>query len=293
MAAGMGSRYSGLKQLAEIGPNGETLMEYSMYDAYRAGFRHILIVVRGEILLILQNKFAYLRSYGIEINFIIQEIDIPQQKNSSLQQRKKPWGSGHAIYCCLPYIDSPFVVINADDYYGKDAFFLVSAALEKNESIESVLIAYYLKNTLSSFGKVSRGICKINHGYLKNIQEKTDIFYKDSIIYTDNNLIQETLAPETLVSMNLWGFQKAMCSVIEEEWLKFIEVNKTNISIEFFLPSIVEIALKKNVINIKVIKSSEKWYGLTYLKDKNEVQTQFQTMHKNKIYPAMLFPIQK
>ncbi len=258
MAAGMGSRFGGLKQAAGVGPEGQMIIDYSVADAVKSGFNKIVIVIRKDI----EKDFREACGKRIEkmadVQYVYQELDKLPNGFALPADRSKPWGTGHAILCAKEAVDFPFAVINADDYYGSSVFKTMYNHL-KNET-EMCMVGYKLGNTLSKNGTVSRGVCEIDKGYLKKVTEITSIPYD-----TD-------MSPDTIVSMNLWGFQKEILDIYEAEFVKFLEKNIDNPKSEFFITSAVDVLINKMNRNLRVLETDEKWYGITYKEDLPEIQ---------------------
>ncbi len=258
MAAGMGSRFGGLKQAAGVGPDGQMIIDYSVADAVKSGFNKIVIVIRKDI----EKDFREACGKRIEkmadVQYVYQELDKLPSGFALPAERSKPWGTGHAILCAKDAIDFPFAVINADDYYGSTAFKTIYDHL-KNEK-DMCMVGYKLGNTLSKNGTVSRGVCETENGFLKKITEMTSIPYD-----TD-------LPLDTIVSMNLWGFQKEILDIYEEEFVKFLESNIDKPKSEFYITSAVDVLMNKMNQKIKVLETDEKWYGITYKEDLPEIQ---------------------
>ena len=299
MAAGMGSRYGGLKQIDPIGPCGEAILDYSIYDAIEAGFDTVVFVIKEAIKdIFMDTVVKRLRSAPIEIRVAFQEVNNIPQKYTVPEERTKPWGTGHAVLCAKEAIgNSPFAVINADDYYGKSAFKMIYSYLEEHQDHEKYnycMVGYELSKTVTENGYVSRGICGIREeNYLETIIERTRIEkIKDGIHFTiDEGNSWISLPDETIVSMNLWGF---MPSLIEEAELRFSSFLEqallTNpLKAEFFLPTTVSELLKENKATVKVLASTEKWYGVTYAEDKHTVKAFITSMIEEGHYPYSLW----
>ncbi len=258
MAAGMGSRFGGLKQAAGIGPEGQMIIDYSVADAVKSGFNKIVIVIRKDI----EKDFREACGKRIEkladVQYVYQELDKLPTGYTLPEGRTKPWGTGHAILCAKEAIKFPFAVINADDYYGSTAFKTMYEHLKNSN--EMCMVGYKLGNTLSKNGTVSRGICELDNGYLKNVTEMTSIPYD-----TDIPL-------DTIVSMNLWGFQKEIMDIYEVEFNKFLKDNINTPKSEFYITSAVDVWINKLNRKLKVLETDEKWYGITYKEDLPEIQ---------------------
>jgi len=285
LAAGMGSRFGGLKQIEKIDDRGHILLDYSLYDALLAGFERAIFIIGKEMkdpfLSIISSRAWY---NEIEVDFVFQGSDNLPNGFSFPQSRKKPWGTAHALSCLFGKIESPFGVINADDFYGRDAISKMADFIQKKEN---GLVSYKLKHTLSKHGKVSRGICKTRGGYLESIVETTGILVENGII-TDRE--GRVLSPDTNVSMNLWGFTP---EIISEACGRFSDFLKNNLIenpdyCEFYLPSLVSELIYDGKIMVKVAESFERWYGVTYKKDKSEVTLALEKMTESGIYPTRL-----
>lgn len=288
MAAGFGSRYGGLKQIDKIGPNGEILLEISLHDAIKAGFEKVVFILREEI----EDEFKELignklKQY-IEVEYVIQKIDNLPKGYSIPNGRSKPWGTGHAILCAKNVVDAPFVVINADDFYGPKSFKKIYNFLIKN-SDENIygMIGYKLYNTLSQNGHVARGICSVKNGYLEEVVERTKIVKKGELVfYTEDDIKWMEVENDSSVSMNMWAFNTNIFEALEEQFKNFLDVEaKQNpIKSEYFIPTVINSLLANNKIKVKIIESKDKWYGVTYQEDKYIVRNAIESMIKEGIY---------
>ena len=264
MAAGMGSRFGGLKQVQSVGPNGEIILDYSVFDAKNAGFDKVVFIIKKEI----EHEFREVISKRIEkmidVEYAFQEIDALPSPFSAPTERTKPWGTGHAVLCAKDVIDSPFVVINADDYYGKESFDIIGKHMLNSSNIAS-MVGFKLSNTLSENGTVSRGVCTVDdNNFLKSIDEKTKI---RDCKYTEDEVNWIPLADDIIVSMNMWGFNKTVFSHLENDFELFLKENLNVPKKEFYLPSVVDKLIKENGELVPVLKTNEKWYGITYKED--------------------------
>lgn len=292
LAAGMGSRYGGLKQADEIGPDGETIIDYSIYDAIRAGFGKVVLVVRQNILAEMKSLFDNRWGGKINIEYAIQEVNVPVGGIENLPRRKKPWGTAHAVMVAKDNIQEPFAVVNADDFYGADAFralhnFLVTDVSDN----KAAMVGYILKNTLSDHGHVSRGISEPDaNGYLSTITERTNIQKKgETIIYLDDALEEHDLDENSYVSMNFWGFSPAFFAESETQFREFVAVNKDNEKAEFFIPLVVDEMMTSGKVKVKIIESTDRWMGVTYREDKPVVIEKVQALIDAGAYPESLF----
>ena len=282
MAAGLGSRYGGLKQLDKIGPNGEIILELSSYDAIKSGFEKIIFILRAEIVEEFKELIGNKLSQFAEIEYVIQDINnIPEGFNIPTD-RVKPWGTGHAILCAKDIVKSPFLVINADDYYGQESFKLMYDYLSTNtEENHHAMVGYKLKNTLSENGHVARGICTVEDGELKEIVERTKIIKRDeSAFYTEDEKEWIELDYNSIVSMNMWGFMNSIFEITEEGFKNFLQNNLNNnpLKAEYFIPLVVSDLINSGKGKVKVINSKDKWYGVTYQEDKALVKEAIERM---------------
>ena len=267
MAAGMGSRFGGLKQVEPIGPKGEALLDFSAYDAKKAGFTKIVFIIKHEI----EKEFKELVGKRIEkiidVEYAFQEIDKLPDGYKAPVDRAKPWGTGHAIYCCRDIVKTPFAVINADDYYGKSAFQKIYNHL-KEEKNDYCMVGFRLANTLTENGSVSRGVCEIVDGKLKTVNERTKIV---DCKYTEDDVNWIPLSPDTVVSMNMWGFTPDIFKYIERDLITFLNEKIDVPKAEFYLPSVASNVINNNEKDVTVLVAEDKWYGVTYKEDKDDV----------------------
>lgn len=301
MAAGIGSRFgAGIKQLARVGVNGEAIIEYSIYDAIKAGFDEVVFIIRKDIEEEFKNIIGNKISNAISVQYVYQELDKLPQGFSVPSDRTKPWGTAHAIYCAKGSIDSPFAVINADDYYGKEGFkkihdYLVSTKLTENGKLNSCMAGFIISNTLSDNGTVTRGVCKLDDN--KNIKSVTETYEiklvkdgsADKIIGEDDNKSPVEIDKNSLVSMNMWGLPKEFLDGLETEFKKFLEKNINNVKSEFLLPSYINDMVKSGTLSVACLPVSDKWFGVTYAEDKEKVINEFKKLSENKVYPDKLF----
>ena len=293
MAAGMGSRYGGLKQIDPVGPNGEIIIDYSIFDAVKAGFSKVVFIIKKE------NEEIFRRMVGnkvekiVDVDYAFQSVDdIP---GGNTYGREKPWGTGHAVLCAEPFVKTPFAVINADDFYGRSAFeglykFLSEA--EDTDKYNYAMMGFILENTLTDNGTVARGVCEVDSfGYLKDIRELTKIKgFGDETKYENENDEWITLPKGAPVSMNTWGFTTSLFNELKAGLPKFLSESQDNIlKAEYFLPSVVDSLIKSDKAQVKVLKCPEKWYGVTYKEDKPVVQNAIKDMIKFGKYPNNLW----
>lgn len=296
MAAGIGSRYGGLKQLDAIGPNGEIIMDYSIYDAVKAGFGSVVFIINRNIEKPFKEYFGSRIQNVVETKYVYQSVSDVPPGFIVPEGRIKPWGTGHAVLSCRNAVSTPFAVINADDFYGASSFRKICEYLtnlnEKARRNEYCMVGFRLENTLTENGYVSRGICSVDsEGYLKEIQERTKIQkVGDAVKYTEDNVSWTEIPPESTVSMNMWGFTPSIFKELEERFPKFLEENKDRLEkAEFFIPSIVHDLIVSGKARVKVLSSEDKWYGVTYKEDKPKVMQAIQNMIKCGLYPSSLW----
>ena len=291
LAAGIGSRYGGIKQLDKFGPNGETIIDYSLYDAIRAGFGKVVFIVRQEIKDSAEEMFAPILKGKIEFDFAIQGVQSYVPEDLGSIDRVKPWGTGHATLCAWEQTDTPFAVINADDFYGFDAFEKMSEFLQTDTNDKQhAMIGYELKRTLSENGTVSRGICveRDDHN-LESVVERTKIFEDGGKIYFEENDERTELAPETPVSMNFWGFKPSMFPITRDLFEEYARVNLHTPKSEFYIPTVMTYIIKKGFGDCRVYRVSSDWFGVTYPEDKPTVQASLLALHAKGIYPDKLW----
>ncbi|MBK8723091.1 MAG: nucleotidyltransferase [Saprospiraceae bacterium] len=291
LAAGMGSRYGGLKQVDSIGPSGEAIIEYSIYDALKAGFGKIIFIIRESIESDFRAKFEAKFKGKFEYEFAFQEFNTGFEKEEEIPERAKPWGTAHAIMAAESVTDAPFAVINADDYYGVEAFQQMADFLKKDCSEKKYgMVGYILNNTLSENGSVSRGVCSVNEqGNLAEVNERTSIAkVNDEIQYQDANG-SHFLPDNTIVSMNFWGFHPSLFDYLKVRFKEFVKETANNPKSEFFIPLPVDEMIKKGLMELKVMESNDKWYGVTYQEDKPIVQAAFKNLIEKGVYPNPLW----
>lgn len=268
MAAGMGSRFGGLKQIEPVGPNGEIIIDYSVFDAKKAGFDKIVFIIKKEIEKDFRQVMGKRIEKMIDVDYAFQELDKLPVGFSVPENRVKPWGTGHAILCAKDLIKTPFAVINADDYYGSYAYQVMGKHLQ-SKSPDYSMVGFLLKNTLTENGTVARGVCEVENGYLKNITERTKI---QNSQYTEDGKTWISLPEDTIVSMNLWGFDTSIFTYLEEGFNIFCHNRLTEEKSEFFLPSVVDSLIQSGEKKVSVLSTPEKWYGVTYREDKEQVK---------------------
>ena len=296
MAAGMGSRFGGgIKQLEHVGPNGEIIMDYSIYDAKQAGFNKVVFVIRKDIEKAFHEIIGDKVSGQIEVEYVYQELDALPEGYTCPAERSKPWGTGHAVLSCLGAVKEPFVVINADDYYGKEAFvsiheFLVKAA-EKGSKGEYCMAGFVMGNTLSDNGIVTRGLCKVDAaGNLLDVEEMYAIERKGDVAAAKNGAGEPVeLALNSAVSMNMWGFTPDFLDALKDGFVDFLKDNSENPKAEYMLPEVVGALLREKKASVKVLPTNDKWFGVTYKEDKEKVVRSLQELIDKGQYPASLY----
>lgn len=293
LAAGMGSRYGGLKQIDPVGQSGEKIIDYSVYDALDAGFERVVFIINHKI----EKDFKELVGAEIEkhaeVRYAFQELtDLPAGVTIP-EDRQKPWGTSHAVYAARDLLDAPFAVINADDFYGREAYHQIYQFLTEtaDKDDEYCMIGYLVKNTVTDKGSVSRGVCETKNGYLTAIVERTKIeSRKDGIVYLEDDQAYP-LAADTVVSMNLFGFKPSIVREIKDRIVGYLnEKLPTNpLKCEYFLPATVDALLKEGKATVKVLPTKEKWYGVTYHEDKAEVVAALKALADQGKYPKSLW----
>ena len=291
LAAGMGSRYGGIKQMDAFGPNGETIIDYSIYDAIESGFGKIVFVIRKDFAPAFKELFDAKLKGKIAVEYVMQEMNEHLDGYPLPEHRTKPWGTAHAVLCAKEVINEPFAVINADDFYGRDAFqkaadFLIKDVTKKKYCI----IGYELSKTLSPNGTVSRGVCATDaNNNLVNIHERTKIFPEGDKIYYVENSLRVALAPDTPVSMNFWGFDPNVFDYIQNLFKEFLQENAQDPKAEFFIPLVGDSFINNGHGEIKVIPTSAQWFGVTYQEDAPGVKASLQNLIADGAYPQNLW----
>jgi len=295
LAAGMGARYGGLKQIDAVGPHGETIIDYCIYDAIRAGFGKLVFVIRQDF------EEAFLEKVARKFDGVIETARTCQEMNTCLNgfavpvDREKPWGTGHAILVAKDVIDEPFVVINADDYYGPHAFkelkdYLTQSAVSSDD--DYAMVGYILRNTLSESGHVARGVCQLNDGMLlKKVTERTYIEkFETSARYLDEAGKYYPLSGDEIVSMNLWGFQPSIFDYLQEQFNEFLKTSGKKPKSEFYIPTVVDNLIHSGKARVKVLLSHDTWFGVTYSKDKDIAIASIKRLIEQGVYPEKLWP---
>ncbi|BEI59543.1 nucleotidyltransferase [Blautia luti] len=294
MAAGMGSRYGGLKQIDPVDKEGHIIMDFSVYDAVKAGFKKVIFIIKKE------NEADFKAAIGdrlrkhLDVTYVFQDLKNLPEGYEVPEGRVKPWGTGHAVLSCIDEIDEPFAVINADDYYGANAFRMAYDFLTQNQDEDGIyrymMVGYKLENTLTENGHVARGVCVTDEeGHLQKIHERTHIErHEGNVAYTEDEGKTWTALPQdSTVSMNMWGFSESILKELKARFPKFLEENLpvNPMKCEYFLPFVVDELLGENKATVKVLKSMDKWYGVTYKEDKPVVVAAIQRMKDEGLYP--------
>jgi hypothetical protein len=292
LAAGIGSRYGGLKQLDTFTPQGDTILDFSIYDAIQAGFGKVVFIIRKRIEEDFKAFFNHKLEGKIEVEYVFQEIEnIPERFKDN--NREKPWGTGHALLMAKDVVKENFAVINADDFYGKEAFETMVDSLNKidKNSTNFNMIGYVLKNTISEYGSVSRGECKVNEkGFLTGLTERTHIEKVDGILkFKDENDNLMPISQETIVSMNFFGFTPKYFEVSESLFEEFLEKNYKEPKAEFFIPLAINHVIVNNIATMEVLKSEARWFGVTYKEDKDYVTSEIHKLKDSNVYPVNLW----
>lgn len=293
LAAGMGSRYGGLKQLDSLGPNGETIMDYSIYDALQAGFGKVVFVIRKDFEKDFREKILSKYEGHVPVEVVFQSTDKLPEGFTCPEDRTKPWGTNHAVLMGKEVINEPFAVINADDFYGRDAFKVIAEELQRPRDSKGdyCMVGFRVGNTMTENGSVARGVCSTADGNLTSVVERTAISYAPDgrIVFTDENGVEQTLDPMTPVSMNLWGFTPDYFEYSDREFRKFLEKDLNTPKAEFFIPLCIDTLIKNGEATIKVLDTDSRWFGVTYAADRPGVVAKFAELHNNGTYPEKLF----
>lgn len=289
----MGSRYGGLKQLDPLGPNGETIMDYSIYDALQAGFGKVVFVIRKDFEKDFREKILSKYEGHIPVEVVFQSIDKLPEGYKVPADRSKPWGTNHAVLMGRDAIKEPFAVINADDFYGRDAFRVIAQELSKprDRKGDYCMVGFRVGNTMTENGSVARGVCENKDGLLTSVVERTAISYdKDhNIVFTDENGKVQTLEPTTPVSMNLWGFTPDYFDYSDREFRRFLDRDINTPKAEFFIPLCIDTLIRSGEATVKVLDTDSKWFGVTYAADRPGVVEKFAQLHRDGTYPEKLF----
>ncbi|MGM9842021.1 MAG: nucleotidyltransferase [Candidatus Limisoma sp.] len=293
LAAGMGSRYGGLKQLDSLGPNGETIMDYSVYDAIQSGFGKVVFVIRKDFEQDFRDKILSKYEGHIPVDVVFQSTDKLPDGFECPAERTKPWGPAHAVLMAKGAINEPFAVINSDDFYGRNSYEVLAKELmrPRDRKGDYCMVGFRLDNTTTENGGVNRGVCQTKDGMLTAVEECKEIQYNDAreLFYIDAAGTQHMLDASVPVSMNMWGFTPDYFDYAEREFTKFLERDLTTPKAEQVIPDVVDALIKSNEATIKVLDTDSRWFGVTYADDRPAVVAKFAELHKNGIYPDSLF----
>ena len=285
MAAGMGSRYGGLKQLDAIGPSGETIIDYSVYDAIKAGFTKVVFIIRKDFEQEFKSKITDKYEGQIQVEFAFQDLNDLPDEFTCPEGREKPWGTGHAIFSARDVINEPFVAINGDDFYGRESFKVVADYYRKGANSFS-MVAFKLDKTLSSFGGVTRGLCTVNDEKLNTVIETADLQKTDYGVSSNRDIELDGSEP---VSMNVWGFTPILFKYLEEKFVEFLSENGTEMKSEYLIPSVVNELIQSGQETVHVLRSGATWFGVTYKEDKSFVEGEIEKLVNKGEYPGKLF----
>ncbi|WP_340112792.1 nucleotidyltransferase family protein [Maribellus mangrovi] len=292
LAAGMGSRFGGLKQIEPVGPNGEAIIDYTIYDAIRAGFGKVVFIIRESFADAFREKFDAKLKGKIDAEYVYQELDNLPEGFALPKGREKPWGTAHAILVAKDAVKEPFCALNADDFYGKEAYQVMADFLTTSTNeMEYSMVAYHLKNTLSDFGSVSRGVCSVNDNKnLLKIVETTKIVKKNGgVVSIEEDGSEQTLTGNENVSMNMWGFKPSIFRTLESKFVDFLKTEMLKPKSEMYIPSVVFEMIDEKLANVKVLEADSPWFGVTYKEDKPQVVNKLRKLIDAGEYPEKLW----
>ena len=293
MAAGMGSRFGGLKQMTAVDEEGHFIIDFSLYDAYQAGFRRVAFIIKREIEQTFRETIGARMEKWFHVDYVYQELDRLPEGFAVPEGRKKPWGTAHAVACCRGVVEGPFAVINSDDFYGRGAYEAIFRFLTESEAPHHyAMLGYQLRNTVTEFGSVARGVCHVQDGMLLDITERTKIFKRgQDAAYTEDGETFVPLSGDTQVSMNFWGFTP---EILDEIWDAFPAFLTENLPVnpekcEFYLPTFVGSRLAEGKVRVRVLPCMETWHGVTYKEDLDSVKSAIRQLKREGKYPARLW----
>ncbi len=293
MAAGMGSRFGGLKQITAVDNEGHAIIDFSLFDAYRAGFRKIAFIIKHEIADSFKAAVGQRMEKYFDVKYVYQQLDVLPEGYSVPAGREKPWGTGHAVMCCRGVVDGPFAVINADDFYGAGAYKAIYDFLSaKHEPGEYAMVGYKLRNTVTENGSVARGVCDVENGCLADITERTHIEKRgNDAAYTEDGVNFVPLSGDATVSMNFWGFSTMMLDELYARFPAFLDKNLpvNPLKCEYFLPFVANEQLEEKKASVRILDCNETWYGMTYREDLDSVKNAIADMKARGVYPAKLW----
>ena len=285
MAAGMGSRYGGLKQLDSVGTSGETIIDYSVYDAIRSGFNKVVFIIRKDFEDDFKSQITEKYKDSIKVEFAFQELNNLPDNFNIPAGRKKPWGTGHAILSAANIINEPFVAINGDDFYGLESYKVISEYY-KNGGKSFSMVAFELGKTLSDFGTVARGLCTVKEGLLETVIETEELKWQDNAVNSNRDIDLNGTEP---VSMNMWGFTPDLFVYLQSMFKDFLDKEGSEMNSEYLIPSVVNTLIEDNKKQVKVLRSSSSWFGVTYMNDKPYVVQKIEELVRQGLYPKKLF----
>lgn len=296
MAAGMGSRYGGLKQIDPVDEYGNIIVDFSIYDAKRAGFEKVVFIIKRENEQTFREVIGDRVSKYIDVEYVFQDINNIPEEYEVPEGRIKPWGTGHAVLCCADTVNGPFVIVNADDYYGREAFELMYDYLmntDDDDKYQYSMVGYMVENTLTENGYVSRGICSADsEGYLDSVIERTHIEKKDGkIVYTEDGKSFTDIRKGTLVSMNMWGLRPSIFPELKSRFIQFLknEAVENPMKSEFYIPKVIDQLIKEDKAAVKVIPTKERWFGVTYMEDKPALVSSLRQLKAKGVYPEKVW----
>ncbi len=292
MSAGIGSRYGGLKQIDPVGPSGEIVLDYSVYDAIQAGFGKVVFIIRPDIEEVFKEVIGHKLNGKIQVEYVFQTLEKVPAGFAVPAGRTKPWGTGQAVLTARPAVQEPFAVINADDFYGRQSFLVIAKQLMKMDvkSTDSCMVGFYIKNTLSPHGGVARGYCDVQGGKLRHVAERFNIERRaDGVIRYEEDGALKTMADDDMVSMNTWGFTPRLFDFLERGFVDFLSRRGTELKSEYLLPELIDGMIKRGETTVSVLPSNEKWMGVTYADDKPQVMAGIRALVAAGVYPDNLW----
>ena len=292
LAAGMGSRFGGLKQITAVDDHGHAIIDFSLYDAYRAGFRKVVFIIKHEIEEDFKNRVGRRMEKYFDVKYVYQQLDVLPAGYAVPEGRVKPWGTGHAVMCCAGVVDGPFAVINADDFYGPSAYTTLFDYLKEDRADnEHAMVAYELRKTVTENGSVARGICSVENGYLTDVVERTRIEKRgDDAAFTEDGVNFVPVSGDVPVSMNVWGFGKSMLRELQDRFPAWLDENlpKNPLKCEYFLPFVANSIIKEGMGSIRILNCRETWHGITYKEDMDSVVNYLAELRRRGVYPEAL-----
>ena len=292
LAAGMGSRFGGLKQITAVDDHGHAIIDFSLYDAYRAGFRKVVFIIKHEIEEDFKNRVGRRMEKYFDVKYVYQQLDVLPEGYAVPEGRVKPWGTGHAVMCCAGVVDGPFAVINADDFYGPSAYSTLFDFLKEDRADnEHAMVAYELRKTVTENGSVARGICSVENGYLTDVVERTHIEKRDDdAAFTEDGVNFVPVSGDVPVSMNFWGFGKSMLRELQDRFPAWLDENlpKNPLKCEYFLPFVANSIIKEGLGTVRILNCHETWHGITYKEDMDSVVNYLAELRRQGVYPEAL-----